>query len=208
MQKKRKYTLSTLPDEAKTMLSLDEKILFDQTVSTLSSEDQLTWRNARAKISKFMHARERNPQINLDSGKQVRLNYHQIPECIWTTLSLKSSLCVEECKNILQTPPRNIGGLQKRRISLGAMMRHLVQSFFYSDNFFNIDCVLDFTWTLLEKEIPNGKFLVMTHPCLLSKESDRRHRRMAMKTLQVLFKEQPQTVMIVNFKILDRPVTI
>ena len=197
--KSRKYELSTLPEEAKKMLSLDEKVLFDQQFDTLSPEDQKLFRNARAKISKFMNADK--PKKSKLTFK--RLNYHFLPACIWScmdkTLNKASGFSFSE----ITTPPRSIPEkhLREQRHAHCELLRKIIRQFFYHQEPFQLDFVTESTWAKLEETFPCSRDLIMMLPSQLKNFNQRNKRRKAMEMLNELFKLQPRTVVVMNMRV-------
>ena len=206
MIRKRKYSLSSLPEEAKNMLSLNEMVLFDQIHGTLSKEDQESFRYARAKISKYMHSKE--VKANPPPPRQ-RIDYNTVSECLWKALHEVSRVSVEECKQLLLTRPKQFpdNSYRTQRLSLGQKLRCLTSSFFYHERPFNVDSVAPSTWQMLDNEFPCSKLLIETHPRLLN-QRDKDQRRLAMAKLREFFVHQPSAVLIFNFKLNNRQVYI
>jgi len=199
MFKPRKYELNSLPEEAKNMLSLDEKVLFDQHFHLLSSEDQKLFRNARAKISRFMTLE--NPKKQKPTFK--RLNYQFLPRCIWHCLDEALGLPPGSSFSEITTPPRSISdkSVREKRHAHCELLRKFMRQFFYYQEPFEIDLVSEATWTQLEEKIPEAKSLIMTLPSRLKNFSQRNKRRNAMELLQELFKLQPRTVVVMKMKV-------
>lgn len=201
MPGKRKYVLNSLPEEAKNLLSIEEKVLFDQRLEILSKEDQILALKARSKISRYMVSIQ-----TVKSPRMPRLDYQEIPECIWHILSTRFEPAVPNVKTLLQTPPRQLSEDKKnQRHMLAAFLRQLVYEFFYGCEFFNLDRVSDATWIILERDFFNAKILVETLP---HSEKDRMVRTKILRHLFNLYKKQPQRVLITNFKVNNTPVTL
>lgn len=206
MSRTRKYDLVSLPEEAKQLLTLNEMVLFDQEFHTLSIEDQKVFRNARAKISRYMnHDKPKRPRVDYR-----RLNYQYLPQCIWECLDNDLNIEPGLSRAEINTPPRLLTDAKRRaqRQIYCDRLRVLIRQFFYYQDPFELDCVLQSTWDLLEAQFPESKLLILQHPSKLRKFEDRRVRRLAMEKLSELFRKQASSIVVMNFSLLGRQACI
>lgn len=201
MPGKRKYMLNSLPEEAKSLLTLEEKILFDQPLETLSQEDQKIALKARSKVSRYMIS----TQV-VKIPKMSRLDYQEIPVCIWRIMANRFEPGIPDVKTLLQTPPRKLSMDKKnQRLMLATALRQLIHDFYSGCEFFNLDRVLDSTWILMETEYSNCKIVLET---LSTSEADCIMRSTMLKRLFNLYKQQPRSVLISSFRVNNMPCTL